>query len=107
MENSLRRFGVTKRWGASVALVLLAGFAQGCALDLSRFDVLSRGQAVRVTRHEVADQGAGIISTPGKHSVSKVTLGGSYLRKTGPVIIPTGANSQVTPGLHGNPRATQ
>jgi hypothetical protein len=84
-----------------------------CSSNLNRFDVINTGggktsAGVQVTRAEAADQGSGTSSAamgPGAHTVTRVTLGGSYLRRLG-TNAATGGHS-ASAGLHARPGATQ
>jgi hypothetical protein len=87
-------------------LFILAALIQGCAPSTNLFDTLGEDSKATTlgyenTRREVGAQGSGS-AQGGIYSVSKVTVGGSYLRT------PASATGKgVTPGLHGNPLATQ
>jgi DUF917 family protein len=105
----MRRSGI-RTPNLCLSLVLLAAMASvGCTTNLSRFELSKiKGNATKdITRAEVAAQGSGSASSVAGmtgHTVTKVSIGGAY-RKNAAVAAPTG--SQINPGLHGNPRATQ
>lgn len=92
------------------ALSLMLLVAPGCGGgNLSTFDVGNTvTNADSVPRFEIADQGSGTSSAvvgPGGHTLTRTTIGGSYLRRTN---VQAGTKgSQLNAGLFGNPRATQ
>ena len=93
---------------AAGLLVVWAG--SGCSSNLSRFDLINLSgtpQANQITRAETGDQGSGnaaSASGPGGHSLTRVTVGGSYLRRTD---AQAPAASKASAGLFGNMRATR
>ena len=90
----------------ALGIVLNAIFAVGCSTKVNRFDVIQTSgstTAHQITRAEVADSGSGQVSLHGGHSMSRVTLGGYYLRRVGV----TSTAHKMNAGLFGNPLATQ
>lgn len=85
----------------------LVVFTTGCTTNLTRFDIvhrLKRAGGLEVSRHEVGAQGSGAASG-NKYSVERVTVGGSYLRRTD---VSAGSGGHlVAAGLHGNPDAIE
>lgn len=111
-----------KSVGICLALFFTA-VSSGCSSNLSRFDLLKSGKhktssGLQVSRHEIADQGAGAarasVGAAAGWSVSRVTIGGSYARRIAGVAGPSGPNSpsgagpsspsyQFSAGLHAEP----
>jgi hypothetical protein len=83
----------------------------GCSTNLTRFDVIAKQKnsatKMLITRAETADQGSGTgdstIVGPGGHTLSRITIGGSYLRRSNT----TAGGHTLVGGLHGNPQASE
>ncbi|MGZ3699471.1 MAG: hypothetical protein ACXWP5_15125 [Bdellovibrionota bacterium] len=91
------------RFLSSFALFVLI---TGCNASLTRFGHHNKSQR-NVTRAEVADSGSGnatnVIGSSG-HSISRVTVGGYYLRRVG---VASSSGDSLNAGLFGNPKATE
>lgn len=92
MKSSLSRLGAVTFIAGLSALALA-----GCTTDMRKLNVLKSkaaltpteqdGEYLQLTRKEVADQGAGktvSLIGPGGHTFTRVTVGGSYLRRKDP-----------------------
>jgi hypothetical protein len=93
------------RFRLPIAALVLASAALGCGVrNIPQFPgkaIDNRGNTL--TRHQLSDQGSGNADSPAGYRVQRTTVGGTYARQIGVA----GSSYKVSPGLHGNPRATQ
>jgi hypothetical protein len=97
------------RFRIQLSAALLVLFASACSPNTNRFAILRNRitDGLRsLSRTEVAAQGGKeLISVGGGHSLTRVTVGGSYLRRPDPSAGVGGHSAAL--GLHADPNATE